>query len=136
MWLDETAKEKFLYQSHFENKPNGTKRQTHKELKGRKVFASKRGAATADEVLEAKESSAHHQYNGQMTAAQRAKTFALNPEIANSITEAESKNRERNNNENNKLLRQAHEKPNSRGIDPWMGKMLVNPLRTADQVKR
>ena len=100
------------------------------------MFASKRGAATADEVLEAKESSAHHQYNGQMTATQRAQTFALNPEIANSITEAESKNRERNNNENNQVLRQADEKPDSRRIDPWMGKMLVNPLRTADQVKR
>ena len=118
MRLNETAKEKFFDESHFENKPNKTKRQTHKKLKGRKVFASKRGAATADEVLEAKESSAHHQYNGQMTAAQRAQTFALNPEIANSITEAESKNRERNNNEDNKLLRQADEKSDSRRIDP------------------
>ena len=53
-----------------------------------------------------------------MTAAQRAQTFALNPEIANSITEAESKNRERNNNENNKLLRQADEKFDLRRIDP------------------
>ena len=69
-----------------------------------------------------------------MTAAQRAQTFALNPEIANSITEAESKNRERNNNENNQLLRQADEKPDSRRIDPWMGKRLVNPLWAADQV--
>ena len=87
--------------------PNETKRQTYKELKGRKVFVSKRSAATAKEVLEAKKSSAYHQYNGQMTAAQRTQTFALNPEIASSITEAESKNRERNNNKNNKLLRQA-----------------------------
>ena len=67
-----------------------------------------------------------------MTAAQRTQTFALNPEIANSITEAESKNRERNNKEDNKLLRQADEKPDSDRIDPWMGKMLVNPLRTSD----
>ena len=71
-----------------------------------------------------------------MTAAQRAQTFALNPEIANSITETESKDRERNNNEDNKLLRQADEKFDLRRIDPWMGKMLVNPLRAADQVKR
>lgn len=71
-----------------------------------------------------------------MTAAQRAKTFALNPETANSITEAESKDRERNSNENNKFLRQAVEKPDSRRIDLWMGKMLVNPLWPADQVKR
>ena len=82
------------------------------------MFASKRGAATADEVLETKESSAHHEDDGQMTAAQRAQTFALNPEIANSKTEAESKNRERNNNENNQLLRQADEKFDSRRIDP------------------
>jgi hypothetical protein len=107
--LDETAKEEFFDQPGFDEKPNETKRQTHKELKGRKMFASKRGAATADEVLETKESSAYHQYNGQMTTTQRAQTFALNPEIANSITEAESKNRERNNNEDNKLLRQADE---------------------------
>jgi hypothetical protein len=97
---------------------NETKRQTHKELKGRKVFASERGAATAGEILKAKESSSHHQYNGQMAAAQRTQTFALNPEIANSITEAESKDRERNDNENNQLLRQADEKPDSRRIDP------------------
>ena len=53
-----------------------------------------------------------------MTAAQRAQAFALNPEIANSITEAESKNRERNNDEDNKLLRQADEKFDLRRIDP------------------
>ncbi len=100
------------------------------------MFASKRGAATADEVLEAKKSSAYHQYHGQMTAAQRTQTFALNSEIANSITEAESKDRERNNDEDNKLLRQADEKSDSRRIDPWMGKMLVNPLWASDQVKR
>jgi hypothetical protein len=82
------------------------------------MFASKRGAATAGEILEAKESSAYHQYNGQITAAQRTQAFTLNPEITNSITEAESKDRERNNNEDNKLLRQADEKFDLRRIDP------------------
>ena len=111
-------KDILFHQSHFENKPNETKRQTHEEFQGRKVFVSKRGAATADEALETKESSAYHKDNGQMTAAQRAQAFALNPEIANSITEAESKDRERNNDEDNKLLRQADEKFDLRRIDP------------------
>jgi hypothetical protein len=134
--LNQSAEEKFLHKSYFEHKPNETKRQTHKELKGRKVFASKRGAATTEEILEAKENSAYHQHNRQMTAAQRAQTFALNPEIANAITEAESKDRERNGNENNKLLRQADKKSDSCRLDPWMGKMLINPLWASDKIKR
>src|SRR5437016_6385866 len=109
---------------------------TNKKLKGRKVFASKRGAATAGEVLEAKESSAYHQYNWQMTAAQRAHTFVLNPEIANSITETESKDRKRNDNENQEFLSRCDERVDPRRIDPMRRKMLVNPLWTADQVKR
>ena len=82
------------------------------------MFASKCGAATAEEILEAKESSADHQDNREMAAAQRAQTFALNSEIAKLVTKAESKNHERNSNENNELLRQHDEKPDSRRIDP------------------
>ena len=43
---------------------------------------------------------------------QRAQTFALNPKIANSITETESKDRKRNSNENKQLFRQGNDEFN------------------------
>src|SRR4030095_1883088 len=114
--LKHSAKEKFLHDAGFQNKPNETKRQTDKELKCRKMFPSKRGATTAGEILEAKKSSAYHKHHRQMTATQRAQALALNPEIANSITETESKDGERNDNENEKLFRQPDEETPSRRI--------------------
>src|SRR5882724_12207326 len=71
-----------------------------------------------------------------MTSAQRAQTFALNSKIANSITEAESKDRKRNSNENEQLLRQRNDELNPQRVRPRARYMLVNPLRAADQVKR
>jgi hypothetical protein len=53
-----------------------------------------------------------------MTAAQRAQTLALDPEISSSVTKAEPKDHERNRNKNKKLLRQCDEEPDSRRIDP------------------
>jgi hypothetical protein len=82
-------------------------------LKSGKVFTPKRSAAAADEILKSKESSAHNEDNQQMTSAQRAQAFALNPKITNSLTEAESKDRKRNNNENYQLFRQRND-----GFDP------------------
>ena len=101
-----------------------------------KMSLPKRSATAAEKVLETDESSAHNKHNHQMAIAQRTQALALSSEITNSITETESKDRERNGNENEKLLCERDKEPNSYGIDPGGGKMLVNPLRTADQVKR
>ena len=94
---------------------------------------SKRSAAAAEKVLESHKSSAHNKNNRQMTATKRAQALTLNSEIVNAITETKSKDRKRNDNENKKLLRERHKELDSRGIDPGWRKMLVNPLRTADQ---
>ena len=71
-----------------------------------------------------------------MITAERTQALALNSEITNSITETESKDRKRNGNENEKLFCERDKEPDPCGIDPRGGKMLINPLRTADQVKR
>lgn len=67
--LDETAKEEFFHESYFEQEPSETNRQSHKELKSCKGFTPKRGAATAEEILEAHESSAYHEDDGEMAAS-------------------------------------------------------------------
>jgi hypothetical protein len=92
------------------------------------MSVSKRRAAAAEKILESKESSAHTEHNGQMTTAERAQTLALNSEITNSVTEAESKNRERNGNENEKLLCERDKELGPRGFSPRGKQMLVNPL--------
>ena len=71
-----------------------------------------------------------------MTSAERTHPLALNSEIANSITKPESEDRKRNDNENEKLLCQRDKELDPRGINPGGRKMVVNPLRTADEVKR
>lgn len=71
-----------------------------------------------------------------MITAESAQTLALQSEIANPITETQPKNGERNDNENKKLLYEGDKEFDSRGIDPRGGKMLINPLRTADQINR
>lgn len=71
-----------------------------------------------------------------MATAERTQTLALNSEITNSITEAESKDRKGNRNENDKLLCERDKKLDPRGIGPRGRKMLVDPLRTAYQVNR
>jgi hypothetical protein len=53
----------------------------------------------------------------------------LNSEIAKPITEAESKDRERNSDENDKLLCERDKEPGPRGIDPRGRKMLIMRLR-------
>jgi hypothetical protein len=98
--LNQTAKEKFFDESCFKQKPHEAERKTDEQLKSGKVFTSKRCAAAADEVLKSKESSANRENDKQMISAQRTQALSLNPEIAKSITETESKNREGNNNEN------------------------------------
>ena len=100
------------------------------------MFAPKRSAAATDKILESQKGSAHHKDDRQMTAAERTQTLALDSEIANAITETESKDRERNSNENEELFRERDEELDPLGIDPERRKMLVNPLWTADQVKR
>ena len=101
-----------------------------------KVSVSKGSAAARKKILERQESSSHDEDNPQMTAAKGAQPLTLNSEIANSITETKSKDRERNNNKNQEFFREADKELDPRGIDPGGRKMLVNPLRTADQVNR
>jgi topoisomerase IA-like protein len=98
------------------------------------VFAPKRSAAPADKILESEESSAHNKNHQQMTTAERTQTFSLDSEISNAITKSQSKDRERNKNENEELFCERDEELDPLGIDPERGKMLVNPLWTADQV--
>jgi hypothetical protein len=86
--------------------------------------------------LESQECSAHNKDNRQMAAAECAQTLALNSEIAKAITETESKDRKGNGNENDKLLCERDKELDPYGVDPQGRKMLVNPLRTADQVNR
>src|SRR5215471_17330323 len=100
------------------------------------MFTLKRSTAAADEILESKEGATHNKNNKQMTSAQRAQTFALNHKIANSITETEPKNCKRNGNENYELFRQRNDGFNPKRVGPCTRQMLVNPLGTADQVKR
>ena len=78
-----------------------------------KVSLPKRSATAAEKVLESKKSSAHNKHNRQMTTAERTQTLALNSEITNSITETESKDRERNGNEHEKLLCERDKEPDS-----------------------
>ena len=77
-----------------------------------------RSAATTEKVLKGHENSAHNEDNQQMTSAQRAQTFALNPKIVNSITEAESKDRKRNSNENYQLFRQRNDRFDPERVGP------------------
>ena len=97
---------------------------------------SKRSAATAEKILESQERSAHNENNGQMTAAERPQPLALNSAVANSVTKTQSKDRERKDNENEELLCERDKELGPRGIDPRGRKMLIDPLRTADQVNR
>jgi hypothetical protein len=95
------------------------------------VSLSEGSTATAEKILESGKSASNNQDNGQMTVAKRTQTLALNSEIPKPITEAKSKDRERNCDENDKLLCERNKKLDPRGINPRVGKMLINPLRTA-----
>jgi hypothetical protein len=88
-------------------------------LKSGKVFTPKRGAAAADEILKSKESSAHRKNDRQMTSAERTQAQSLNSEVAKSITEAESKDRKRNCNEDEQLLRQVNDEFNLLRLSPF-----------------
>jgi hypothetical protein len=69
-----------------------------------------------------------------MTTKERSQALALNSEIPNSITEGDSKDCERNNNENDKLLCERDKELDPHGLGPGGRKMGVNPLRSADQI--
>src|SRR5262249_49185391 len=120
----------------FDEKPSEAKRQTEKQLIRCKVSMSEGSASAAEKILKSKKSAANNKDNWQMTAMKRLQTFALNSEIAKPITESKSKDRERNSDENDELLCQANKELGPRGIDPRVRKMLINPLRAADQVDR
>ena len=109
---------------------------TYKQLVGGKLSMPEGSPAAAEKILESNESAAHNNDNGQMTVAKRSYTVGLNSKIAKPITKSESKNRERNSDENDKLLYERDKKPGPRRIDPRRRKMLIDPLRTAYQVNR
>jgi hypothetical protein len=134
--LDESAKEEFFDQSGFDEKPNEAKRQTEKQLVGGKMSVPEGNAAAAEKILESKKNAANYKHDWQMTASERMPALALNSEIAKPTTETESKDREWNRDENDKLLCERDKEPGPRGIDPRGRKMLINPLRTADQINR
>jgi hypothetical protein len=108
--LDESAKEELFHQADLQQEPDEAKRQAQKQLIDGKVCLPKRSAATAEKILETKQSSAHNKDDRQMITAEGPQILTLNPEIASSITKAESKDRERNGNEDDKLLCQGDEK--------------------------
>jgi hypothetical protein len=78
------------------------------------VFAPKRAAAAADEILKSQEHSAYRKNDGEMTAAECTQTLALNSEVAGAITKSDPKNGKRNGNKNEHLLCKRDDKFNPR----------------------
>src|SRR5438046_7669605 len=71
-----------------------------------------------------------------MIASKSAQTFELNSEIAESITKCKAKDREWNRDEHDQLFCKRNKEFDLRCIDPGLWKMIVDPLRTADEINR
>ena len=80
--LEQSAEKEFLHQSHLDEEPRKTERQTDDELAGVKFTAPDRCRAVTHEKLKDKNRGAERKHDRQMITRQRLQAGALQTEIA------------------------------------------------------
>src|SRR5262249_27708257 len=134
--LDERAKEKFFDQSNFNHEPGETERETEQQLVSSKFALSNRRSAAAEKNLKGQQRTANHENHWQMAPIKRTQSFSLNSEITKPIAKREAEDPERDQHKHDQLLCQRDREFDLWRTHPILRKVIVDPLRTADEIDR